>query len=62
MSKPIQHMTIAESLRELQRFHDEARRNSIGQNGQVTSAASYHAYLSDAAARAAAEFERKTTG
>lgn len=60
MNMPVQHMTIPETLRELQRFHDEARRNALEPNGHVTRAATYHAYLSDAAARAAADYEYRS--
>lgn len=51
-------MTIAESLRELARFHDRAREQALTESGGVTPDASYHANLSDAAARAAAHFDQ----
>lgn len=59
MNMPVQHMTVVEKLRELQRFHDEARRNALGPNGHVTSAATYHAYLSTGAALAAGIIEQR---
>lgn len=54
-------MTIAESLRELERYHNEKRQECLTLVGGVTEQASYHANLSDAAARAAAHFEQMNT-
>lgn len=61
----IEHMTLAEQLRELQRFHDSERGRLVAANaGRVDRNVSYHAYLSDAAARAASliEVSSKSTG
>lgn len=55
---PVQHMTLVEQLRELARFHDGMRATSLGESGRVTAEVSYHAYLSDAALRAANALSR----
>lgn len=55
---PIQHMTLIEQLQELARYHNGMRAASLGENGNVTPEASYHAYLSDAALRAANALSR----
>ncbi|KRG69128.1 hypothetical protein ABB29_12000 [Pseudoxanthomonas dokdonensis] len=56
------NMTLAEQLREMQRFHDQRRQELDQQCAQGGAAALYHGHLSDAAARAAAAQERKDHG
>lgn len=57
--KDVAHMTIAEQLREIARFHEKARADAYAKGG-LGRQVSYHAHLKDAALRAAAYLEMES--
>lgn len=57
--KEVAHMTIAEQLREIARFHEKARADADAK-GPVNKQMLYHAQLKDAALRAAAFIETRS--